>query len=223
MTLIDTDKGNEDRGTPTPNSSDSIAEGQRMAHQTASSHYKPEDETSTARLQQIGKTFIANNGVTNKASFGYNAAIDDWGLFVADDGIDVMTNTDPSNLIFNSSQDVFKIVKTGFITTQSLPLAGTAGTWASNTVSTVIAHGLSFTPVVLGVLFTTSGNYTTLPLTELSNRLSTAPLTISYSLAADGTNLTLNYSGQTYFPTTDSVTYSVPVTAKYFLLQETAN
>jgi hypothetical protein len=78
-----------DRSNPTPYSGDKVANP--MAHQTVSTQYNPEGETSTARVQQIGKSIIANDGASKRAIFGYNSTTDTWGIFGVPIGKDVLT------------------------------------------------------------------------------------------------------------------------------------
>lgn len=60
------------------------------------------------------------------------------GFYVTKDGVDVSTATDADDFIFNSNQNVFKIVDTDLI----------GVSFSASTVSTVsIAHGLDFAPI----------------------------------------------------------------------------
>lgn len=50
MSLHDVDKSSVDRGSPTPNTHDALAEGSVAAHQTLSSSYKTDATTSKSRM-----------------------------------------------------------------------------------------------------------------------------------------------------------------------------
>jgi hypothetical protein len=108
-----------------------MASGDRMAHGTTSLHPVTDANTVPGFLQTKNLRILANDGTTNRALFGYNQAMGLWGFFLTKLGIDVNTNTDTSKFIFNSSQDVFKILATG---TGVIPQisAATPGTPAFN-------------------------------------------------------------------------------------------
>jgi hypothetical protein len=105
---------------------------------------------TTRGIQQLGSTQVYSDGgnnqiivedtvprvlMGNQASFGL-------GLYVSKSGIDVKTNTDAAQFIFNSNQNVLKVVKTGTVV---IPDPG-----AGNTSSVVVTHGLGFVPLVVG-------------------------------------------------------------------------
>lgn len=207
MALHDTDKVSEDRSSFGPNSSDGLID--RMAHQTASSHYKPTTDTSTARLQQVGKTIIANDGIANKASFGYNPGLNLWGQFVAQDGIDVMTNTDPANLIFNSSQNVFKITKT-----INLSVTVASGTPVTGTAQQ--AHGLGLIPAFIAYVVD-GGNYFAVPFSSSSLGFGVIGTIQVYS---DIDNI---YVAATPLTTPADPLFVRTYTVKIYVLQETAS
>lgn len=140
-----------------------------------------------------------------------------YGMWVSKPGIDVTTAT-ISDLVFNSNQDTFKIIKKDTITVTT-----TGGTVAYAQVP----HGLNFTPIVLGFLnnatITFSGNTIisggSIPLPTWGNvafDLTTPTLDFSvwYQILSDNTNVVamiLNSAGVTR---TETFTY--------YLLQESA-
>lgn len=224
MSLHDVDKNSTDRSNPTPNSDDNIADGQRMAHQTASSHYKPISSISTARLQQVGKTFIANDGGTNKAIFGFNPALNLWGSFVAKDGIDVMKNTDPSQLIFNSNQDVFKIVKSlsvGFPgVTATVGVGSTVNVTAASAI--IIPHGLGYIPAFIAYL-NSALTYAPIPFIITGQNGANSVFQVNINLETDIINMYISTSVTVWGPAGSTYTQSdftnTPI-IKIFLLQE---
>jgi hypothetical protein len=154
MSLLDTDKSSVDRGTPHPNQHDVIAADSVKAHKTISTHYDAGADTNPGFLQMQNKQIIGNDGTTPTTLYGYNQALNKWGLFVTKAGVDVTTNTDLSKFIFNSGQDVFKIVGT-------YPISVSVNTASGYYASTTLAHGLGFTPAFVAftvVPATISGN-----------------------------------------------------------------
>lgn len=125
------------------------------------------------------------------------------GFYVSKAGIDAKTNTDPAQWIFNSNQNVFKIVQSE---TATIPTSGT------NTATVSIAHGLSYIPAFIAYVFVLS-NYNTVPLVNI-NSVTGAIISI-YSGWSDATNI--NFQVVVPGGTVGSTT---PV--KYYLLQETA-
>jgi len=224
MTLFDVDKTSMDRGAPTPNRPDQVIDSSVKAHKTASSDFTTDADSTTGYLQQQNKQFIANDGTTNKALFGYQPGLEKWGLFVTQDGFDVTTETDVNNFIFNSGQDTFKIVDSG--TASIAPFTTSDGT--ENSGSVTITHNLGYVPAFFAFKQGTSGQY-------LGNWNGSRLLAYTF-----GTGHALNINGieyQTTTITTTSITFTDKVTLsqnggsfttptyniKYFLLQETAN
>lgn len=137
-----------------------------------------------------------------------------YGLWVSKPGFDVTDANAPTNntLIFNSSQDVFKIVLTGSTTLTRL---------AGNTTGTkTIAHNLGFVPAAQ-CFIEVAGAFLPLPYTE------TTPTGLGYmgvdkdvGYSTDATNLNL-------FTDVDTAGFWVGLTEnftiRYYLLQETAN
>lgn len=78
--------------------------------------------------------------VGNQSTFGN-------GLYVAKPGYDVITNTDPANLIFNSNQNAFKIVDD-----YDLSLSFTLPTTGYYLHTTTVNHGLNYTPAYLAYI-----------------------------------------------------------------------
>lgn len=161
-------------------------------------------------------------------------------LKIAKPNIEVATARN-DQLVFNSAQDILKVVQTG---TATVPSSGAIAPSSNSelTLVTVVPHNLGFVPIVqiyaslatflyTGGLFSTLPSYAPLPILEAGSILYTPPNNvqtgtssfISYYLwyAVDNTNLYI----QTFFATssgTGTVT-SGTVPIKYYLLQETAN
>jgi hypothetical protein len=221
--LHDIDATTSGRTNPTVSSDDKVVSP--MAHQTVSTQYNPIGDAVNARLQQVGKTIIANDGTTNKAMFGYNPGMDLWGTFVAKDGINVMTNTDPNNLIFNSSQNIFKIVAVGSVVMPTYSVTSGVG-WRISSVATppsaTVAHGQARVPLVIAYMRVTGpGGKTLLSIPYTSTSLVGGNLLMqTISISVDATYISFNDT-----TTTDG---SVGVytaggeTIDYYIYQETA-
>ena len=130
-----------------------------------------------------------------------------YGLKVSQPTFDVYEATN-DDLIFNSSQNVFKIVQSGTATMGDIV--------GNSTTSVNVSHGLGFAPIPL-VFWDGGSSYMQLPFFS-------AVTTSGVDLALDGwffasvssTDLTISCSSATYTTSTDT-------TFKYYLLQETAN
>lgn len=131
------------------------------------------------------------------------------GLFVAPEGVDVY-DADASELVFNSNQNVFKIVSTG--TTELDATSATAG----NTITEEITHGLSHVPIVMAFVVI-NDVYVPLP-TPGGKSVSGGVVQFNtwHSAETDATKLYIEfYPGST----SNFGTY----TYRWYLLQETAN
>lgn len=143
-----------------------------------------------------------------------------YGLKVSPPGVDVYTATD-DQLIFNSNQNVFKIVKIITGTFPAVSITGTANTAKYNYNITTIAHGLTYTPVVIGVVTDGAGGYFSLPRVSLSAGVQDMDNSV-LSVSSDATNIYLTSAINAYF--ISALTINVPTyNGKFYLLQETAN
>lgn len=134
---------------------------------------------------------------------------------VAKPGFDARTAS-AANLIFNSTQNIFKIVKIG---TLNIDIPGTL---ASNTTSSIsVAHGLNYIPAFMGFIISQTylGNaYIQTPYTVTFNIVSGVPQPLTFYLSVDATDIYANiYNG-------GGVGVSAVGTTifKYYILQETA-
>lgn len=141
----------------------------------------------------------------NQLSGGVNF----YGMKVSKEGYDVNTATD-DQLVFNSSQNVFKIVSSGTIQ-ETLP--GSTGF-----ISKSAAHGLGYTPLIIAFIPAGGSNYLTTPFLQFD---STSGINIEQTrVEVDSTNVYLKL----YAPSSGSF-YASGFTrqAKYYLLRETAD
>lgn len=212
MGLHDTDKGGLHRKNPSPNADDGVA--QRMAHKTISTSYKSASEPQKQRVafdQDAIRAFDNNNNVS--AYFGYDPEISETPVFrIAEAGFDAQT-TDESHLIFNSEQNVFKVVKSDTI---SLTYDGSVGTYAT------APHGLTTIPIVMAYVklpddadfSPMGGEY--VPMPAYSNR--TGLPFFQCIQSADETNIYFRVH-DIYSSGGSPKTYQF----RYYVLQETAN
>lgn len=158
--------------------------------------------------REVTEIFKDDTG-TRRVLLG-KGADDFYGMKVSKPGLDVY---DASNdeLIFNSNQNVFKIVKTG-----SSSIDATSAT-AGSTVTSTIPHGLSFIPIPWVFWNQTGNNYEALP-TWSSYSASGGSVLFGgfFSYEVNDTNLVLQF-----LPGATS-NYGV-FNFTYYLLQETAN
>lgn len=131
---------------------------------------------------------------------------------ISKDGQDAYTAGD-DGLIFNSAQNIFKIVDTG---TQVVTKAG-----GSATQNEVIAHGLGYAPLVIA-FGNQSATTSLLPVPEIVPDISSGLIAKTTGLYVDSTNIvfsliTPSWVGNTFY--TDPLTY----TFYYYILQESAN
>lgn len=210
MSLFDVDKksDNGQRLNPAPNSNDEMAD--RLAHGTTQNHNAGE-EAQADGLKLKERQILAVQDGFNKAVFGFYGDANKFGLKVAKDGFDVLTAVN-ADLVFNSEQNVFKIVQTGTIT-----VTKPAGVYTGDAT---VTHNLGFTPSVMAF----SGENGGVPLPDFSiftsgtdggkiwrlvciSSVTTTAVTFSYDTPSIG------------FGTTGPLTVDI----KYYLLQETAN
>jgi hypothetical protein len=139
-------------------------------------------------------------------------------------GIDVFTATN-GQLTFNSAQNTFKIAAhTGVLDSSGGSFLVPAGEIASLTKVDSYAHGLTFTPTLIGAVLNGS-NYSTLPLQTFIAPTTTTALTANLYMAADSTYVS------TYVTCVGDARgsaggLSVTVSSfpfRLYLLQETAN
>lgn len=209
MALHDQDKENGDRANPKLNADDNVAN--RMAHRTIGTTYKTTGNPDTNRLifdKGSIKGYDQDNN--NNVFIGYDPALSTRPIVrIAKDGFDQETASN-DQLIFNSDQNVFKIVLTSTVTLNANAAAGVP-------ITVTIPHNLGYTPASLVYFNSQVGLLTQLP-NSTGFGLAAGQIAINnWSYAqTDATNLYITFlSGST--ANWGSFTY------KYYLLQEAAN
>jgi len=142
-------------------------------------------------------------------------------LKIAKSGYDV-TSALLDQLVFNSDQNIFKIVDSVTATTTDATATAAAGSFASGSTTVSIAHGLNFIPTVLAFIQDTDytpNRFRSLPWTTYTNVSGTVCNWITYSVDADASNIYLLSSCVATGGTASTGTKTI----KIFLLQESAN
>ena len=139
-----------------------------------------------------------------------------YGMWVSKPGVNVTTTT-TTGLIFNSNQDVFKIVQSGILTMPNTTANTGSARYISGTVGNLtVAHGLGYAPVVFAYA-NFGGGYLLLPWVTMGSISATAFTQYTFTAEVDAINIYLVANSFAYGPVND--TYGgFPV--KYFLLQE---
>jgi hypothetical protein len=173
----------------------------------------------TRGIQQLGSEKVYSDGGNNqiivedtsvpRVLMGDQTSFGE-GFYVSKSGINVKTNTDAAQFIFNSNQNTLKIVQTSTITVPET---------AANTIQLYsFSHNLGYIPVAIAY-FSTSTDYTPLPMFTQSN-IDIVNHYVKFggfiSYAVDSTTMAFTIQNALAVP-------FLTFTVKYYLLQETAN
>lgn len=184
------------------------------------------------RSEPQNTRIVVDDNTTNRVTLGkIGTGVDDWGMKVSKAGVNVDTATN-DQLIFNSSQNIFKIAKKIVTTIPAFSIAGGPGSYSARNV----AHGLGFAPITqayaAGLLLTyngvsyipTASSYIPLPLVNVSIYYSFIavsgtyyPLDIVFGVDATNVYLFATYTGVA------AATSIVDIPVTCYLLQETAS
>lgn len=172
---------------------------------------------------------VYNDGSVDRVLIGFlkgGFGSKEIGLKVSKDSYDVKTATD-DQLVFNSSQNVFKIVTTGTtsLTLPSLTLSS-VGMQSSN-VNITIAHNLGYVPAALVYSGDVATNFQMLPRVDRGTSSSRAngSADVQYGYQVDSVNITIFANVICELFTAGSVSFSggTVTSFKFYLLRETAN
>ena len=213
ISLHDIDKQGDNRVSPQPNANDQRSEYLAQGTNQAQNHGAA---ASADGLKIKERQIIARQGGYNKAAFGFYGTANKFGLKVAKEGYDVLTATD-DQLVFNSEQNTFKIVKSVPISltmsynnaspltwyaTASIPhgLSYAPSYSAYHTIPSAIASGGSLTATNLpnpALVFGSSG--TTLRIFALATvNVGSTNVTLSVQLDGSWSNATYSFSANVY-------------------------
>lgn len=179
---------------------------------------------STSGLSLTNNQIEINDGANIRVLLGMHTTLGE-GLFVSKSGNDATTATG-NNLVFNTAQDVFKIVKTGSGLLPAVSGSVTSTHWTQVTQTNSYAHGLEYIPMILAYMGDEYGGYTPLPYTSRGQSDGTNSGTmaiLSFYCNVDATNVNLTTVLWLNGSSTNSSFSNSANTVKYFLLQETAN
>jgi len=147
-----------------------------------------------------------------------------YGMKVSKPGYDVLTASD-SELIFNSNQNIYKIVSVGTVVMPTYTVTRSAG-WKLSSVAippnAVVTHNVGGVPVVFAFIKVTGGGGPTrlvLPYTD-AGVVGTAAYFHTVSIAVNGTSLEI---GESHLTNGDvGVMTGGGFTVEYWILQETS-
>lgn len=146
------------------------------------------------------------------------------GFRVAKPGFDVRTAT-PDQLIFNSDQNVFKIVKTDSSPDPTYSVPFISGQYSTGSGVISKAHGLlkpdgtGYTPAIIAYIQESSTKYLAMPYSQF-NGIGNAAQWLKITADVDDTNVYIRTSVLCY---NQGASAGGSFLIKYYLLQETAN
>lgn len=204
------DVGNVAASLPKP---DNIDEAQRTLNGVVPMTNAPEGANKPYLSTMNGKLTLSDgNNLTAFIGLKNVVGVMSPVVRISKAGFDAETTTD-DNLIFNSAQNVFKIISTGTVT------VATSGT---GSFSTSVPHSLGFTPAVIA--------FVTYPSDPPSSRIS-VPFSLIFS--PSGADTAIKIAAHAYvYTTSTSIDFNVSQIGSvfsngnwrftYYLLQETA-
>ena len=143
-----------------------------------------------------------------------------YGLRVSQPGKDVNT-AEGSDLIFNSNQNIFKIVKVGNGEAPAIHTYETGTNTYQGIDTNLYPHGLDYAPAIIAYVEDGGGEFVALPYTTTYALGPGGGIGVStFTASADATNVSLVHNVVEYG---DSGEGDIPaVNIKYYLLQESA-
>lgn len=218
MSLIDADKQNDDRANPRLNTDDNVSN--RLAHKTIGTSYK------TAGNQDSSRIIFDKNAIkglhdadTTDIFIGYDPALSPRPVVrIAKEGFDATTSS-AENLIFNSDQNVFKVVAIFTGTVPALSLNTGGANYAVGTAQRIVFnHGLSTIPAVLA-FWTDALTYVSLPWTRATQFGAGGFSYTEFHAYSDATSVAVEGVMSGFNINTTQPASNV----KIYVLQETAN
>jgi len=145
------------------------------------------------------------------------------GIKLSQEGSSVLDATG-DELIFSTDFNLFKIVGSGTIIMPSVTTVADGTNTYSGGITSSVAHGLDFTPLVIAFLEVSSSQYSLMPYSETVSANSPSGGIISqfYRATTSSTNISIFRYVITYSSGLGAGTYS-GANVKYFLLRETAS
>lgn len=218
MSLHDTDPNTTNRAEPMPQSSDQNPV--RVSDGTTAITNK-QDASSGPYVSTNNGAVKVNNGTNMIGLFGPDST-GQTVIKIAKPGFDASTATD-EQLVFNSSQNTFKIVGTGTLTAVGPTVSIAAVGVDVQSASTNIAHGLGFAPAVIAYAFD-GLYYQFVPAKMGQNNTANYTAFDTVNVYSDATNVRITVRTELYNFVAGARTYGpASYDIKYYLLQETAN
>lgn len=216
------DQGNNSAGFVTPYKINSgVSRGSQIIAGDLSIR-DPSTNTNTISVSASGQNLLITDPTEPEPRIIMGQLPDkSYGMWVSKPGVDVTAATS-DQLIFNSSQNVFKIIQSGTVKMLTYTTTAPASGFAQYGSSVQIKYNLSFVPIILAYA-TYSGTTTGIPLPQVGNGLF-ATATTWYTVGV--TSVT-----KTVAQIDDSTVITGPgpftgfgggATIKYYLLQESA-
>lgn len=144
-----------------------------------------------------------------------------YGMWVSKPGFDANNSTAATagNLVFNSNQDIFKIIQTGTTTISAASLTTAANSYGLATQVSTVAHNLGYPPIVIAYSSDNiSAFLNAMPFNIPTAVTSTSFVQFEMDFSVDTQNIYFDFNLFGYNRTS---TYSLgPYTIKYFVLQE---
>lgn len=184
------------------------------------------DETNLAQMNDMLRELYARDTVQIfKDDTGQRRVLlgkrgDDYGLFVSKATFDVF-NASNDDLVFNSGQNVFKIVDSGTIVSPAISVSNPgAGNFDSGSATTTVSHSLGYIPAVIGYITGGASTYFPLPFHSVSGASTSCRWFTLYTIASD-TDVVFQIDVTVY-----NQAFSLTggeYTLNFYLLQESAN
>jgi hypothetical protein len=148
------DKETKDRSAPSPNTINKHPLEARMNIGTHAQQFNGGVSDNPAFIYSKDAKTLVNDGFNDRVILGQQVD-GSYGLVVSKAGFNA-DPTDPAGLIFNSSQDVFKIVQVGQVTID--PFDALAGTTTTGQAMAVYDSDSDSSPIVLGFTILAASN-----------------------------------------------------------------
>lgn len=220
MSLTDTDKSDNSRLFPQPNADDE--NNNPMAHETIGTTYRTVGSgVKQGIVLQQGILEGRDSNNNRNMFFGYEPSINPQRpiLRIAKGDIDALDATN-DQLIFNSEQNIFKVVDSGVVNIPAFTLNTGGAQYAWNTSGSIaIPHGLTYAPAFLA-FESTGADYSIVGKPSIESASpSTGFIQTWAEVASDATNLYIFTRAFGFNINTTALSRTI----KYYLLQETAN
>lgn len=161
-----------------------------------------------------------NQVTTNQVLMGNQPTFGE-GFFVTKPGIDVAQANSTEDFVFNSNQNVFKIVKSGTLRSPALSLSDPGvGVFDTTAAASSVPHDLGYIPAIISYVFQPGQTYEPMPFNS-SNGAGNAARWYTMTSVVSVVEVYFRIEALVFHQS-----FSIAegdFTMKYYLLQETAN